>query len=74
MPNWSGDSPRIIESIVAKTGLSVEEVTRLVAACRDAVDELIADDFSIAAPPLLYATASDPVFAALSILTYAWRL
>ena len=63
MPKLVLERPAVIEErIAAETNLPVEEVSRLVAACRDAVDELIADDWSIAAYPLLFATTSDFVF------------
>src|SRR3954447_22710226 len=64
-PKVVTESSTVLAAIAAQTGLRIDEVGRLVAACRDAVDELIAEDFSIVAPPLLFATTDDPVFEAL---------
>lgn len=66
MASRTAENRSVIERISATTGVPVDEVERQVSACHDAVDELIADDFSIIAPPLTYATSSDPVFAALA--------
>lgn len=65
MPQMIRESGARIASVAASADVSGGDAARLVAACRDADDELIADDYSIVASPLLYATASDPVFAAL---------
>lgn len=66
MPRSVNESPEVLRAVAEQTGVELDEVVSLVGACRDAVDELIADDYSVLAPPLIYATASDPVYLALA--------
>ena len=55
----------IIDRIASSTAVDAETVIDLVRSIREVVDELVTDNFSVIAPPLVLAYATDPVYAAL---------
>jgi hypothetical protein len=55
----------LIDAIAAETLLPSAKVAELVALFRDVVDELLADDIALVAPPLVYGYSTDPVLTAL---------
>lgn len=61
----SAEKQSVIESLAAETGVPLHEVERVVPACHDVVDELVGDDYSVIAPPLVLARTDDPCFLAL---------
>lgn len=60
------ETTAVIDRIAAETGVDKYTVMDLVRSIRDVVDELVTDDYSLVAPPLVLAYPTDPVYAALS--------
>ena len=56
----------ILDAVATTTGAPRDEVVRVVAALRDAVDDRFLDGWSVVAPPFLLRYADDPVVQRLS--------